>query len=406
MIKINTLDILGLKPKIEQGEAFIQQFKLDLEALPEKDATTEYILKHVLAVIELSQGLEKYIFKHIKAISNPMGSAGRKALAEQVEALFAQASQMDFDQVMIDSEQAHEATAKLLQTFEGFLALFPDHNDEHLKRVVNVLGEKITAYQASQQAEHQASEENAEVYVLSEPEAPINDLPQLYEYVATEFGNIDEISDLNLKIAGYQALEAFTIQTFISLQDIQVNQEIANQLLKKITDAHQATEEALDNKIEQIINKHEQLTNNFRNAMDAVPERYKKQHAGLFSEVDSLIGNLTQAADDLKNKKDMAAYKIQTKKLLDDFLVHLEQNPLAKRSWFRQYMIEPFERLKVAIIALVQSMHKALPDGRTPQQLGFFSNPKEQTHQNFESLNQGLKNLDLDDEVSPKPSNQ
>ncbi|MDF1683729.1 MAG: hypothetical protein P1U36_03630 [Legionellaceae bacterium] len=419
MIEITAMGIPNLKTKVEAGDVFIRQLRQDLREIPEKDATTKYILKHLLDIIALGERLKKYIIGNAGDIVNPFKPSKRQDLSKQIEELFSQASQMNFEQIDISSEQGYTATQNLLKVFEGFQSLFPAHIDENLSRAHKILSEKITAYELLNRVDSKPVEEDVEVYVPSEPASSLDTLSALSQYVDGELKQIAKTPDLNVKIAGYQLLKRFTENACDELKVLdgnktslkervrdafhskeKFNQKTADALINKISDAYDATVQELDKKIELIINKHKKLTENFNKRINDSPD--DKGKAQLIEKTALLVENLTRVADRLNETKDIYGFETETQLLLDDFSGYLEKEADASKSWFKRYIVEPFEQFKEAMISLIQRMYKKTPEGSTPQQLGLFSDSKKSNKRSFEVYKEGLENLGDDEPPSKK----
>ncbi|MDF1646160.1 MAG: hypothetical protein P1U61_04130 [Legionellaceae bacterium] len=216
------LDLTGkngvnaLVPVAQKGSADIIQFQKDiqsqLKSASEAHPTTQHVLQQLNQAIELNQKLEAYILANTTAIVNPFSSSGRVALAEQIESIFLKVSDIDFDKINITDKQSYSATQTLLKMLETFQSLFPHQIHDKLAAARTKLEEKIKQYQKENpNADEQEIEADIEVipYELSTPLNPIKSLPNLQDYVISEFKNIDETCPDSQKIKAHQSLQAF-----------------------------------------------------------------------------------------------------------------------------------------------------------------------------------------------------
>ncbi len=422
MIKINFSDLTSLTSKVQAGNKQIKRFKQALQHTLKKqmneDETIAYFLEQINALIMLNKELKKYVEDHTASIMNPVRSSGREALAQEIEKVFSQASQIDAGKINITNDPAYEMAEAFLKIFDMSQSLFPDHTDEHLIRAQQILKEKMKAYTSMHDADEQSVENNVRIYMPSEPTSFIKTLSSLEQYIDDELASIAKTDDLNIKLAGYNLLTKLTAQAcemqrealhddetdkMVSWQDrfkrlLPINapnervfdQPHVDALMGKISAAHDATMEELTQAIGDNIQAYQELMDNFKDVMHIPPQlKYKTK---MEEEANEFIRGLTTALDMLKETKNMNAFKAKAELLFDDFSKKLV--PLgATGSWFQTYIVEPFEQLKEKMKALIHLVYKKIPN-HTSSQPRFFNNKSVQRTEPIEKEKQDLEPLD------------
>ncbi|MCH9716421.1 MAG: hypothetical protein K0U52_04970, partial [Gammaproteobacteria bacterium] len=167
MLEIN-LSLPGLnalRVKAREDEAFMREGLKMIQ--PTSSSKSHPTIPYIIGVLTNmdAQGtkLRAYIKSHIWGIT---GTAGQKALAEEIESLFVNITETEFDpeKINVVDEETSAATALLLACFEKYQAMFPEQPDERLRHTIEILNDKIKAYQTKAPAEvtEKATEETIE----------------------------------------------------------------------------------------------------------------------------------------------------------------------------------------------------------------------------------------------------
>ncbi|MCH9689796.1 MAG: hypothetical protein K0U24_04650 [Gammaproteobacteria bacterium] len=359
MLEIN-LSLPGLnalRVKAREDEAFMREGLKMIQ--PTSSSKSHPTIPYIIGVLTNmdAQGtkLRAYIKSHIWGIT---GTAGQKALAEEIESLFVNITETEFDpeKINVVDEETSAATALLLACFEKYQAMFPEQPDERLRHTIEILNDKIKAYQTKAPAE------------VTEK--------------ATE-----------------ETIEEVKTTSITPLEEELPDQEI------EVTETLLEPKEEEEEKATFVIEQFDTLISDFREKVSELQSRSqsikskteKNRYLGAFEDGLMLLVFLEREKEALKTTADVETFKTNVINLLDDFPGDGKFAANRSQPWFRACIAEPFEKLKKAI-------SKIFPEF-TQRNNRFFQPSETDATKKLNALRDGAKDI-ATEETQPENKNQ